>query len=228
MEDLRIIQRLLIALVFTLSHVLFSAGLLAQSADQPSPQKNENSHSPKVAKRTPLIEALKDGIPKNSVKRAQVRDNLYALLATAEDPKSAQRIEKALAKLYLTSGSPTVDILMRRGVQAINADKYVKALEFLNAVTELAPDYAEGWNQRAFTFYKQNDIRKAAGDLRRVLALDPNHIRALEGLGTILREVGDNAGAYKVFQKLIAINPNAEDARKAIKDLKRKVEGRRI
>ncbi len=178
--------------------------------------------------RTPLEAVLKDGIPTNAHQRARVRDSLYALLATAADEKAAKRISQALERVYLTSGSPTIDLLLKRGIKAVKSKKYKLGTEHLTAVTELAPDYAEGWNRRAYALYKQRDLHRAAGDLRRVLALDPNHFRALDGLGTILQETGDEAGAFEVYKRLIEVNPNWPKAAKAFKDLKRKVEGRGI
>ncbi len=198
------------------------------SQGNPKAKSFSEKDVPRAKPRTPLEAALKDGIPPNAVARARVRDNLYALLATAADEKAAKRVSTALNRVYLTSGSPTIDLLMKRAIKAINAKKYARAIEFLDAVTELAPDYAEGWNRRAFAHYRLNDLRQAAGDLRRALALDPNHFRALDGLGTILRETGDEVGAYKVYQKLIEIYPFLKKAKDAIKELKRKVEGRGI
>ena len=183
---------------------------------------------PRPAPKTPLEAALRDGIPTNAVKRSVVRENLYALLATSSEKASAKRIANALERLYLTSGSATVDLLMKRGITAIKAKKYEQALKFLNAVIDLAPDYAEGWNRRAYVFYKQNDYRQAVGDLRRVLALDPNHFKALDGLGSILRTTGDDAGALKVFEKLEEVHPFWPGADTVVRELKQKVEGRGI
>ncbi len=177
---------------------------------------------------TPLQAVLKDGIPDNAIARARMRDSLYALLATAADEQDSKRISRALNQVYLTSGSPTVDLLMKRGIAATKAKKYDTAIEFLTAVTDLAPDYAEGWNRRAFAFYQLDNLRQAAGDLRRALALDPNHYRALDGLGTILQETGEEPAAFKVYQRLIEINPHMPKAKKAFDSLKQKVEGRGI
>lgn len=209
--------------------LLFTSPLYAQAISPPEQSEQSGpSTSGQNTTRSALAAVLEDGIPQNAIKRAQVRENLYALLATSDDKKLAEQIQRALQRLYMTSGSPTVDILMRRSVKAINEDKYAKALRLLNAVIKLAPDYAEGWNQRAFTFYKQNQLRQATGDLRRVLALDPNHFRALAGLGAILREVGDEVGAYRVFKRLNEVNPHSENAAKALEELKLKVDGRGI
>ena len=178
--------------------------------------------------KTALELALKDGVPKNAVKRAEVRDNLYALLATAADKKQSQKVLAALSNLYLTSGSPTIDLLLKRGIKSINSKKLDGSLKFLDAVIDLAPDYAEGWNRRAYVYYQKNQFQRAAGDLRRVLALDPSHFRALEGLGSILREIGDDKGALKVFEKLVEVHPFWKGTDSVYKELKQKVEGRGI
>lgn len=204
--------------------------LLEDLKKSPAPKQRTITEKdvPRAKPKTPLEAALRDGFPANAVKRALVRDNLYALLATAPDKKTANRISSALERIYLTSGSSTVDLLMERGIKAANAKKYAQAMKYLDAVTELAPDYAEGWNRRAFVLYRQNDYHRAAGDLRRVLALDPNHIKALDGLGTILQATGDEAGALKVFNRLSDVNPYWPGTERVLKELKRKVEGRGI
>lgn len=191
--------------------------------------KQAAKQAAKSAKPKSALElALKDGIPKNAVKRAAVRDNLYALLSTAGDKKQADKVMAALNRLYLTSGSPTIDLLMKRGIKSINDKKLEGSLKFLDSVIDLAPDYAEGWNRRAYVYYQRNEYRRAAGDLRRVLALDPNHFRALEGLGSILREIGDERGALKVFDTLVGIHPFWKGTDSVYKELKQKVEGRGI
>lgn len=198
----------------------------APPAGKPTEPRSARQLPPK--RETPLQRLLKDGIPDNSIKRARLRDSLYALLATSSDEKSAGQVANAISQLWLTSGSDTVDLLMRRAIKALGAKQSELSMRLLNAVIALAPDYAEAWNRRAYIHYKNNDPRAAAGDLRRVLALDPRHYKALEGLGTILRESGDDVNALKVFERLMDIHPNAKGARQVYDDLKRKVEGRGI
>jgi tetratricopeptide (TPR) repeat protein len=177
---------------------------------------------------SPLQRLMKDGVPDNLIERARLRDNLYALLATAPDEAAAKKIIQALQQVWLTSGSDTIDLLMIRALKSQKAKKDAIALQLLDSVVDLAPDYAEGWNRRAYVYYKRRDYRAAAGDLRRTLALDSKHYRALSGLGTILSESGDDAGALKVYERLLDINPNDKDAVSSLDELKRKVEGRGI
>jgi tetratricopeptide (TPR) repeat protein len=167
-------------------------------------------------------------IPDSALERAKLLDNLYALLATAEDEASAEQTTQAIHRVWRTSGSDTVDLLLERAIKAAQEKNTELATKLLDAVVELAPDYAEGWNQRAQLFYIENDYQRALGDIRRVLALDPNHFRALEALGQILRELGEKKGALEAFQKLLEVNPFASGAKQNVEELKREVSGQGI
>jgi tetratricopeptide (TPR) repeat protein len=165
--------------------------------------------------------------PSTAAERAKLLANLYAYLATAEDEKQAQPVTVAIERLWLFTGSDTIGVLMDRAARAIQDKNVDLALRFLDAVTDLAPDYAEGWNRRAYVHYLRNDLERMAGDLRRCLALEPNHYRALEGLAQVMRDTGDKKAALKAYRRLLDIHPNASGAQDAVKDLSRAVEGER-
>jgi tetratricopeptide (TPR) repeat protein len=153
---------------------------------------------------------------------------LYAHLAKAPDEQQAAEISKTIEGLWLHSGSDTIGVLMRRGLQAINDRRNDLALKMFDAVVELAPDYAEGWSRRAFVHFLQNDTEHAVGDLRRALALDPNHFKALDGLARILRDSGQKKSALSAYQQLLRINPYAPGAKEAEHELSVEVEGQGI
>ena len=153
---------------------------------------------------------------------------LYAHLAKATDEQQAAEISKTIERLWLHSGSDTIGVLMRRGLQAVNEQRNDLALKMFDTVVELAPDYAEGWSRRAFVYYLQNDTEHAVGDLRRALALDPNHYKALDGLARILRDSGQKKSALRAYQQLLRINPYASGAKEAASELSVEVEGQGI
>lgn len=203
----------------------------AWSQGQSSPPSQPAPSVPAQAKPStldPLAEILKASDRETTRGRAELRDSLYALLATAADEKSAKRISAEIEKLWLTSGSATVTLLIQRANRALKAKKTELALNLLDAAVDLAPDYAEAWNRRAFIHYQAGDIRRAVGDLRRALALDPNHFKALEGLGNIMRASGDEQAAFKAYERLIDVNPFADGAMKIYEDLRERVRGRGI
>ena len=106
--------------------------------------------------------------------RAEILDALFAELAVAPEA-AAPRIEKRIQDIWSRSGSDTMDLLLRRGRDALNAEDPLKASRHFSALVEHAPDFAEGWNMRATAFYLQGEWGLALADIERALALEPRH-----------------------------------------------------
>ena len=153
---------------------------------------------------------------------------LYTHLAQSQDATQSAPIAEAIEQLWQQSGSDTIGVLMGRSAKAINDKKNELAMQLLDAVTELAPDYAEGWNRRAYVQYLNNNYEGAVGDLRRALALEPNHFKALEGLARILRDTGQKKAALQAYKQILKINPYQEGAKEAFDELSVEVEGQGI
>lgn len=195
------------------------------SKPQPAPPKGNPAPSTKLPSGGRGIANAPP--PGSMVERNKLLANLYAYLATAEDEQQAQPIAQAIERLWLFSGSDTIVLLMDRSAKAIAAKDYDLALQFLDAVVDLAPDYAEGWARRAYVYHLRNDVERMVGDLRRCIALDPNHYRAMEFLGLVLRDTGQKKAALKAFERLLEINPYAEGVPSVVKELQREVEGQK-
>ncbi|CFX29272.1 conserved exported protein of unknown function [Candidatus Filomicrobium marinum] len=200
-------------ILLAFSGVTASAQELAQ--DQPKAEK-------------PYFKQVREGLPKTPADRAKVLANLYAHLAAAPDAQSASMITETIEQVWSLSYSDTIAVLMDRSVKAMAEKNSGLALKLLDAVVDLAPDYAEGWNRRAIVYYANNDYMRALGDLRRVLALDPNHYKALDGLAQILRELDRDKQALQAYRQIMSINPYWPGASDAVKELEREVEGQGI
>jgi tetratricopeptide (TPR) repeat protein len=167
-------------------------------------------------------------IPDAPGERAKLLDDLYAHLATAANDDAAKPIAEAIERVWQTPGSDTILALVERAGKAANSQRNDLALQLLTAAVELAPDYAEGWNRRAYVFYAEGDYERAMGDLRRVLALDPNHFKALDGLGQLMRQLDRKAQALRVYEKLQAVHPAWPNIQTLVDELRRDVEGRAL
>lgn len=192
----------------------------AAPAPAPQPQK-----PPTGEKNAPDKGATTEASPEQ---RAKLLDELYARLATAPDEAAAAAIAAAVEQLWQHSGSATADLLVARATAAAEANRRDLAMQLLNAAVELQPDYAEAWNRRAYLFYLQDDYKRALGDLRRVLALEPHHYKALEGLANILQHLGEKKAALAAYEGLLKVHPNLAGAKKARDELKVEVEGQGI
>ena len=155
-------------------------------------------------------------------------DLIFSELAVARDKQTAEALEKALKKEFLRSGSPSIDLLMQRGLEAFNAARFDRAFFYFDEVVTLAPEYAEGWNKRATVYYLRNDYTHALRDLEHVLRLEPRHVEAMIGLAVMLQDLGDNKGALDLYRRAKMINPWLEGVDGAIKTLQLEVEGRGI
>jgi len=162
--------------------------------------------------------------PAATPSRAERLDRLFAQLKTAKDDAAARRAEDAIIAVWLQSGSDTVDLLMSWSVEAITAKKYAEALDILDRVVTLEPDYAEGWNKRATVYFLTDQYGRSISDIEHVLVLEPRHFGALVGLGSIFRELGDDSRAIDAFRQALAIDPHLVNARKALDRLEKKTE----
>jgi Tetratricopeptide repeat len=173
----------------------------------------------------PVKRALGAVIPDAPIERAKLLRDLYAHLATAVDEQAAAPHVEAIERLWLSPGSDTVLALMERALHAASHERPDLALNLLDAVVNIAPDYAEGFNRRAYVFYTLGDRERALGDLRRVLALDPNHFKAIDGFAQIMKDFGDKKAALAAYSKLVAIHPFWPSAQTAFDELKKEIEG---
>ena len=114
-----------------------------------------------------------------------------------------------------------MDLLLERGNTALAAGDYDLALDLFSALTDHAPDFAEGWNGRATTFYLLGEYALSIADVERVLALEPRHFGALAGLAVMFEEMGETKLALRALQALQTINPNRDNLNETIIRLER-------
>ncbi len=155
-------------------------------------------------------------------------DTLFDALKIAPDAESAKAIEDRIWALWMVSGSDTCNLLMGRVKAAADDKDYDLAIQLLDAVVALKPDYVEAWNRRATIYYMKKDYGRALADIGEVLAREPRHFGALSGLGLILQEIGDDKHALEAYRKALAIDPHLEHVPDVVKTLREKVEGRDI
>lgn len=145
------------------------------------------------------------------------------LLARLAEPdrEDWQQVETQIQRLWSRSGSEAMDLLLRRGNEALEAEDYIAALEHFTALTDHAPDFAEGWNARATTFYLLDEFALSISDIQRVLVLNPNHFGALTGLATMFEQMGEDDLALRALYAVKELNPNRPGIDESIGRLER-------
>jgi tetratricopeptide (TPR) repeat protein len=155
-------------------------------------------------------------------------DTLFEALKIAPDAESAKAIEQRIWALWTVSGSDTCNLLMGRVKAATDEKDYELAINLLDSVIALKPDYTEAWNRRATIYFLMKDYGHSLADIREVLMREPRHFGALSGLGLILQDIGDDKHALEAYRRALAIDPHLDQIPDVIKTLTEKVEGRDI
>lgn len=159
---------------------------------------------------------------------AATLDRLFQRLHDATSPEEAKGIASLIQRRWARSGSDTADLLMTRAQQALKSKQTELAIELLDRVVSLQPDWAEAWNQRANALYIAGDPLRSMVDIGEALKREPRHYGAMMGLGIILRQQGDDKGAMIAFRRALAVYPELDTARKAVDSLRYEVDGREI
>ena len=157
---------------------------------------------------------------------AATLDRLFERLAAAKSPEEAKGIANLIQRRWARSGSDTSDLLMSRAQEAMRAKNIELAIELLDRIVSLAPDWAEGWNQRANALFLAGDPIRSMLDIGEALKREPRHYGAMMGLGTILRQQGDDKKAMVAYRRALEVYPQLEAVKDAVQSLTLEVDGR--
>ena len=155
-------------------------------------------------------------------------DELFQKLHDAESVDESVPIQTAIWGLWTQSGSDTVDLLMERGVGAMQQREFDIALTMFNSIVEIKPDFAEGWNKRATLFYLMGRHEDSLKDIDRVVKLEPRHFGALSGAGLVNMALKRPENALKAFRRALDANPHMPSTETRAKMLERFIQGRKI
>ena len=155
-------------------------------------------------------------------------ETLFSQLARADSPEIAKPIEDRIATIFLQSGSPSVELLLSRVAAARAAGDKDTAKKLIEATTDVAPNYAEGWHARATLQRESGDDAGAMLSLEHVILLNPRQFVALFELGTMMEDYGNKVAALKLYRKALELDPQLEGARRHVDALSRAVEGQGI
>lgn len=151
-------------------------------------------------------------------------DRLFTELGRPDNPVWDQT-ESDIIREWSKSGSPAMDLLLKRGQQAIEAGDLAAAIEHLTALTDHAPYFAEGWNARATAYFLAGQYGPSVADIERTLVLEPRHFGALSGLGMIFQELGMPDRALDALLAARAIHPHRPDITQAVERLQQELQG---
>lgn len=121
--------------------------------------------------------------------------------------------EQTLWAIWTRSGSDEVNRLMEHGIALMNERAYDQAITVFDDIVRRQPDFAEGYNKRATTYYVMGEYLRSLADVEATLQRNPEHFGALSGGGLCLLKLQRPAEALSYFERALAVNPNMDSIR---------------
>lgn len=155
-----------------------------------------------------LIQKLNDltaaqAIPKlrNSAQEAE-----YALRALYDQGQLAQVI--AQAGLHIKRYPDAFVIWNILGAAYKGLGKIKEAADVFEKVTQLSPNYADGYGNLGVTLRQQGKLEEAIVAHKKALALNPEFAESYNNMGVILIEQGKLEEAIEAFKKAVTLKPD--------------------
>ena len=145
--------------------------------------------------------------PKDGYDTKAVDDALWRLEeAFASRERAGVTEETGEAGYYKRIRAQAQEIL-DRGMRKRGSYDLLGARADFDRLVAYCPEYAEGYNQRAFINFMRNDYEPAIIDLTRALELSPTHTGALTGRALSYYALGRTAEARADLEVALGLNP---------------------
>ena len=157
-------------------------------------------------------------------------DDIPVLLAALWDEEELIRgmAEQSLWGIWMRTDDSIVDPLFQTGMILLAQDDPQAAIEKLDQVIELKPEFAEAWNRRGNAYEALGEDDRALADYDRAIALNPYQFGTLESCGAIWMTRSNYRKAAEYFRRALDLNPNLQEAAEALRSLEEKLENDRI
>jgi tetratricopeptide (TPR) repeat protein len=126
---------------------------------------------------------------------------------------NSEEIQSQLEKLQQNPESVTLNIEM--GNLLFDSDRYGEAVPYYQKSLSIDPKNISVQIDLAICYFNLQNLDRALVEMKKALDIDPNHPLGLFNMGIIYYNLGDNDKAREYWQRLIAINPELTEAKKA-------------
>jgi tetratricopeptide (TPR) repeat protein len=134
-------------------------------------------------------------------------DALIDEARAAPTERFARPIVARMWELWTLAPDARAQDLLDSGVARLRVADYPAAVAAFDALVAYCPDYAEGYNQRAFANFLQGELRLALSDLDLALERSPRHVGALSGKALTLFGLGELQAGQETLRTALDLNP---------------------
>ncbi len=150
--------------------------------------------------------AIADGCP-SVPDHATALSDLIAQARAAQSEAEGRALSDRMWQLWTDAPDAHAQGLLDKGMERREVFDFAGALESFDALVAYCPDYAEGYNQRAFVHFLREAYETALPDLARTLDLSPRHVGALSGQALTFHALGRDAQAALSLRAALELNP---------------------
>jgi tetratricopeptide (TPR) repeat protein len=134
-------------------------------------------------------------------------DRLFHFLGAAKTEAEGRAMEDEIWRHWMLAPDATAADLMARAMDRRENYDLAGAVEVLDQLIAVAPDWAEAWNQRATIRFMQGDLQGSLDDIEETLQREPRHFGAMAGMALILTQQGRVEQAQAILKKAVGIHP---------------------
>lgn len=138
---------------------------------------------------------------------AEAEAALIAQAQAAPDEGTARLLSSRMWELWATAPDAMAQEMLDRGMAARASYNFEAARTAFDALVTYCPDYAEGYNQRAFVSFLLQDYSAALVDLDLAIERSPRHVGALSGKALTLMGLQRGEEAQVVLREALTLNP---------------------
>lgn len=138
---------------------------------------------------------------------SEALSGLITAVQDAEDQSAGQMISNQMWSYWADAPDARAQELLDEAMSRRSAYDYTGAMVAIEALIDYCPDYAEGYNQRAFVNFLRGDYAAALPDLERTVQMSPQHVAALTGQAMTLMALKRNAEAALALRAALDMNP---------------------
>lgn len=128
-------------------------------------------------------------------------------MQSATGDMAARDLAGEMWEIWLDAPDEIAQAMLDEGMAQLRIGDYLMSRSNLDDLITYCPNYAEGYNQRAFALFLQGNYEDALLDLDAAIAIQPVHLGALTGKVLTLLELGRDVEAQVVLREALAINP---------------------
>ena len=134
-------------------------------------------------------------------------DTLIDEVRAAPSERFARPIVARMWELWTLAPDARAQDLLDSGMARLRVADYPAAVAAFDELVAYCPDYAEGYNQRAFANFLQGELRMALADLDLALERSPKHVGALSGKALTLFGLGELREGQETLRAALDLNP---------------------